>query len=124
MGQLGAESESRACKATVPHKRREASSAIMCGLGYATLCRSRGLISGKWPEGEVPRCPLPRRCWGRSRHQVADLRQSDVEPDEHQSPPQLSTFSAAMNASCGMSTLPNCRIFFLPSAFPEASACA
>ena len=29
--------------------------------------------------------------------------------------PQLSTFSAAMNASCGMSTLPNCRIFFLPS---------
>ena len=28
---------------------------------------------------------------------------------------QLSTFSAAMNASCGMSTLPNCRIFFLPS---------
>jgi hypothetical protein len=33
-----------------------------------------------------------------------------VEPS-----PQLSTFSAAMNASCGMSTLPNCRIFFLPS---------
>jgi len=29
--------------------------------------------------------------------------------------PQLSTFSAAMKASCGMSTLPNCRIFFLPS---------
>jgi MFS family permease len=28
---------------------------------------------------------------------------------------QLSTFSAAMKASCGMSTLPNCRIFFLPS---------
>ena len=27
----------------------------------------------------------------------------------------LSTFSAAMKASCGMSTLPNCRIFFLPS---------
>jgi len=33
-----------------------------------------------------------------------------VEPS-----PQLSTFSAAINASCGMSTLPNCRIFFLPS---------
>jgi ssDNA-binding Zn-finger/Zn-ribbon topoisomerase 1 len=33
---------------------------------------------------------------------------------------QLSTFSAAMNASCGMSTLPNCRILNLPSAFPEA----
>jgi hypothetical protein len=30
-------------------------------------------------------------------------------------PPQLSTFSAAIKASCGMSTLPNCRIFFLPS---------
>jgi hypothetical protein len=29
--------------------------------------------------------------------------------------PQLSTFSAAIKASCGMSTLPNCRIFFLPS---------
>ena len=28
---------------------------------------------------------------------------------------QTSTFSAAMNASCGMSTLPNWRIFFLPS---------
>jgi hypothetical protein len=27
---------------------------------------------------------------------------------------QLSTFNAAINASCGMSTLPNCRIF-LPS---------
>ena len=30
-------------------------------------------------------------------------------------PRQTSTFSAAMNASCGMSTLPNWRIFFLPS---------
>ena len=30
-------------------------------------------------------------------------------------PVQLSTFSAAIKASCGMSTLPNCRIFFLPS---------
>ena len=28
---------------------------------------------------------------------------------------QLSTFNAAINAPCGMSTLPNCRIFFLPS---------
>src|SRR6266536_1463706 len=27
---------------------------------------------------------------------------------------QLSTFSAAMNASSGISTLPNCHIFFLP----------
>src|SRR5437899_2010394 len=34
--------------------------------------------------------------------------------------PQLSTFSAAMNASCGMSTLPNCRIL-LPSS-PEVPA--
>jgi hypothetical protein len=29
--------------------------------------------------------------------------------------PHTSTFSAAMNASCGMSTLPNWRIFFLPA---------
>ena len=29
--------------------------------------------------------------------------------------PQLSIFSAAMNASCGISTFPNWRIFFLPS---------
>ena len=36
-----------------------------------------------------------------------------VTPSRHKL--QLSTFSAAMNASCGMSTLPNCRIFFLPS---------
>ena len=28
---------------------------------------------------------------------------------------QLSTLRAAMKASCGISTLPNCRIFFLPS---------
>jgi hypothetical protein len=27
---------------------------------------------------------------------------------------QTSTFSAVMNASCGMSTLPNCRMRFLP----------
>jgi len=37
-----------------------------------------------------------------------------IRPDPSR-PPQLSTFSAAMKASCGMSTLPNCRIFFLPS---------
>jgi hypothetical protein len=29
--------------------------------------------------------------------------------------PHTSTFSAAINASCGMSTLPNCRMRFLPS---------
>ena len=29
--------------------------------------------------------------------------------------PHPSIFSAAMNASCGISTLPNCRIFFLPA---------
>jgi len=40
-----------------------------------------------------------------SRHARDDLKPS----------PQLSTFSAAIKASCGMSTLPNCRIFFLPS---------
>jgi hypothetical protein len=39
--------------------------------------------------------------------------QSGPERPEHS--PQLSTFRAAMKASCGMSTLPNCRIFFLPS---------
>src|SRR5438445_12292556 len=41
------------------------------------------------------------------------------EPSRHASErlvqPQLSTFSAAIKASCGISTLPNCRIFFLPS---------
>ena len=25
----------------------------------------------------MPRCPLPRRCWGRSRHQVAELAATD-----------------------------------------------
>ena len=29
--------------------------------------------------------------------------------------PHVSILSAAMKASCGMSTLPNCRIFFLPA---------
>jgi hypothetical protein len=36
-------------------------------------------------------------------------------PRDESAVDQLSTFSAAMKASCGMSTLPNCRIFFLPS---------
>src|SRR5438046_3105764 len=35
-------------------------------------------------------------------------------------PPQLSTFNVAISASCGMSTLPNCRIL-LPSS-PELPA--
>ena len=38
-----------------------------------------------------------------------------VKPATAVTSPQLSTLSAAMKASCGMSTLPNCRIFFLPS---------
>src|SRR6267142_7206576 len=42
---------------------------------------------------------------------IAAKRDHLVQPGA----PQLSTFSAAINASCGMSTLPNCRIFFLPS---------
>ena len=49
--------------------------------------------------------------WGCFRAWDAGPRTSPANPDQ----PQLSTFSAAMKASCGMSTLPNCRIFFLPS---------
>jgi len=40
-------------------------------------------------------------------------RSARIEPDEEA--PHPSIFSAAMNASCGMSTLPNWRIFFLPA---------
>jgi hypothetical protein len=36
-------------------------------------------------------------------------------PERRRQQSQLSTLSAAIKASCGMSTLPNCRIFFLPS---------
>ena len=45
----------------------------------------------------------------RSEFQLPGLGQKGPESA------QLSTFSAAINASCRMSTLPNSRIFFLPS---------
>ena len=46
-----------------------------------------------------------------------DPRRPDLCPVGHrpEAAGQLSTFSAAIKASCGMSTLPNWRIRFLPS---------
>jgi hypothetical protein len=44
----------------------------------------------------------------RSRQALSHTRRRE---DQGYSSP---IFSAAMNASCGISTLPNCRIFFLP----------
>ena len=41
--------------------------------------------------------------------------QSRLESKSSDARPQTSTFSAAMNASCGISTFPYWRIFFLPS---------
>jgi hypothetical protein len=74
-------------------------------------------------EGKVPR--------GRPRHSGALTPASEpgiqrlwsespvsrlsARPGKTAEVDQLSTFNAAMKASCGMSTLPNCRIFFLPS---------
>ena len=58
--------------------------------------------------------------WGCFRYFCCPVMEASDRTQSHHAlavehPPQLSTFSAAMNASCGMSTLPNCRIFFLPS---------
>ena len=53
MGQLGAESESRACKATVPHKRRQASSAIMCGFGLRYSLQVARVDIRKWPVADL-----------------------------------------------------------------------
>jgi hypothetical protein len=75
--------------------------------------------SGRKVEGHGPISPATVRgvvfaffvCRSRNRPAGPDVTPWAVGS----SPPQLSTFSAAIKASCGMSTLPNCRIFFLPS---------
>jgi hypothetical protein len=65
MGQLGAESESRACKATVPHKRRQACVErhhVRIGLRYS-LQVARVDIR-KWHFSDVLRQSSDVRCWG------------------------------------------------------------
>jgi len=100
MGQLGAASESRACKATViPHKRRQALSAIMCGLGLRYSLQVVRVDVRKRPQCEIPpgcrerrrdqdplrfRSDTDRaRCWQRIRsiHYLA-RRQNDLEGEE------------------------------------------
>ena len=44
----------------------------------------------------------------------AEVKRTSL-PSSRPGPPQLSIFNAAMKASCGMSTFPNWRIFFLPA---------
>ena len=54
--------------------------------------------------------------WQTTRRRVhaACARRSSCAPRDGQ-PPHPSTFNAAMNASCGISTFPNCRIRFFPA---------
>jgi hypothetical protein len=53
MSQLVAESEGRACKATVSHKRQEASSAIMYGFGLRYSLQVAWVAIRNWPVADL-----------------------------------------------------------------------